>query len=147
MSGAVVLDDAWMFDGKVRSVLLEVAHRVTLRAHHVGDDLVGFDDRRRGAFEEARFDALPVGAIAFTLGCIERTNGVALDFLRARRQFTLSLLATAHRVHGVVIFTSELVAQRFTARTARTAREESDDDDQRQCAEAGPDPDGVDCSE
>jgi len=111
VGGAVVFDDAGMFDGDVGGALVEVGDGIAAGVHERGDQFIGFDDGAFGVVDETRLDGLPVGEIALAFGGGEVADVKFVYALFAGGEAGFGLGCGAMLEDGAIVFRAEALTK------------------------------------
>jgi hypothetical protein len=91
MRRPIIFHDLGMVDRNVGSALLEVAHWISARCHHVGDETVCFGNGFARGVYELGLDRAPCGGVTADLRRLQFTDVKFLQTLLPVKKFLLSL--------------------------------------------------------
>jgi len=91
MCRAVVFNDHWIIHGNVGSALIEVAHWIASRLHHVHNQTVGDGNCSFGIVDEPALNFIPSVAKAGFVGRRQGADFELLSSLLAKLQYPFTL--------------------------------------------------------
>ena len=104
-----------MIDGDIRDALLEVAHRIATRGHHVDEQLVGFCDCASRTVNKACLDSGPRFDKSCAIGGSERTDMQALHAFCSLVQHGFGFPPVSTFFYGPGIFRSAKLGAQVVA--------------------------------